>query len=280
MMKIRKAVVTAAAAGQGGLLLQHLVDRDGHEKTVIEMIIEEIDSAGIDSIAIVITPESQNAYLEAARAYKDRLTFVSQGSLGAGYGQAILSCKDYVGNEPFLHMVGDHLCFSKSSKRCAAQLCEVASEHECSISAVQATRESQLPFFGTVGGVRLQEFDHLFEVKKVIEKPTPTIAEQELLTAGLRNGNYLCFFGMHVLMPSIFGYLRDAVVDKQQPIPLTDGIQAALSRERYLAYEIDGQRYNLGVKFGLFNAQLALGLSGVDRDRVLTQLIDVLSLHR
>jgi UTP--glucose-1-phosphate uridylyltransferase len=85
---------------------------------------------------------------------------------------------------------------------------------------------------------------------------------------------------MHVLMPSIFGYLRDAVVDKQQPIPLTDGIQAALSRERYLAYEIDGQRYNLGVKFGLFNAQLALGLSGVDRDRVLTQLIDVLSLHR
>jgi UTP--glucose-1-phosphate uridylyltransferase len=121
------------------------------------------------------------------------LTFVAQGSLGPGYGQAILSCKNDVGEEPFMHLVGDHLCFSKSPKRCAAQLCEVASEQERSISAVQATLESLLPFFGTVGGVRLQEFDRLFEVKKVIEKPTPTIAEQELLTAGLRNGNYLCF---------------------------------------------------------------------------------------
>jgi hypothetical protein len=48
IMKIRTAVVTAAGVGQGGLLLQHLVDHDGCEKTVFEMIIEEIDSIGID----------------------------------------------------------------------------------------------------------------------------------------------------------------------------------------------------------------------------------------
>jgi UTP--glucose-1-phosphate uridylyltransferase len=65
-MKIRKAVVTAAGAGQGGLPLQRLVDRDGQEKTVIEMIIEEIDAAGIDSIGVVINPDSQSAYREAA----------------------------------------------------------------------------------------------------------------------------------------------------------------------------------------------------------------------
>jgi len=280
MMKIRKAVVTAAGPDQGGMLLQNLVDRDGREKTVIEMIVEEIDSAGIDSIAIVINPETKDAYRAAAGNYKERLTFISQAAHGPGYGQAILSCQDYVGQEPFLHMVGDHLCFSKGAKRCAAQLVEVASQHECSISAVQATRESQLPFFGTVGGVRLPEFDRLFEIKRVIEKPTPTIAEQELLTAGLRSGNYLCFFGLHVLMPSVFGYLADAIAQKNSPIPLTNALEATLSRQRYLAYEIDGYRYNLGVKFGLLNSQLALGLSGVDRDRVLTQLIDVLSLHR
>lgn len=280
MMKIRKAVVTAAGPDQGGMLLQNLVDRDGREKTVIEMIVEEIDSAGIDSIAIVINPETKDAYQAAAGQYKDRLTFISQNAHGPGYGQAILSCQDYVGQEPFLHMVGDHLCLSKGSKRCAAQLVEVASQQECSISAVQSTRESQLPFFGTVGGVRLPEFERLFEIKKVIEKPTPTIAEQELLTAGLRSGNYLCFFGLHVLMPSVFGYLSDAIAEKKRPVPLTLALEATLSHERYLAYEIDGHRYNLGVKFGLLNSQLALGLSGVDRDRVLTQLIDVLSLHR
>jgi UTP--glucose-1-phosphate uridylyltransferase len=279
-MKIRKAVVTAAGPGQGGLPLQNLVDRDGRENTVIEMIVEEIDSAGNDSVEIVINSVAESDYRQAAGSYNDRLTFVSQSSLGAGYGQAILSCKDYVGDEPFLHMVGDHLCFSGSQKRCAAQLCEVARQQECSISAVQATRESLLPYFGTIGGVRLQEFERLFEVKKVIEKPTPTIAEQELLTAGLRSGNYLCFFGMHVLMPSIFEYLSDAIRAKGTPVPLTEGLQATLNRERYLAYEIDGLRYNLGVKFGLLNSQLALGLSGVDRDHVLTQLIDVLSLHR
>jgi UTP--glucose-1-phosphate uridylyltransferase len=81
-------------------------------------------------------------------------------------------------------------------------------------------------------------------------------------------------------MPSIFGYLADAIAQKKRPIPLTSALEATLSRQRYLAYEIDGYRYNLGVKFGLLNSQLALGLSGVDRDRVLTQLIDVLSLHR
>jgi UTP--glucose-1-phosphate uridylyltransferase len=122
-MKIRKAVVTAAGAGQGGLPLQRLVDRDGQEKTVIEMIIEEIDAAGIDSIGVVINPDSQAAYREAAGRYRDRLTFVSQNALGAGYGQAILSCKEYVGEEPFLHMVGDHMCLSRGQKRGAAQLC-------------------------------------------------------------------------------------------------------------------------------------------------------------
>jgi UTP--glucose-1-phosphate uridylyltransferase len=81
-------------------------------------------------------------------------------------------------------------------------------------------------------------------------------------------------------MPSIFSYLSDAIAQKKRPVPLTLALEATLNRERYLAYEIDGYRYNLGVKFGLLNSQLALGLSGVDRDRVLTQVIDVLSLHR
>lgn len=81
-------------------------------------------------------------------------------------------------------------------------------------------------------------------------------------------------------MPTVFGYLSQAIDEMKRPVPLTSALEAALNRERYLAYEIDGHRYNLGVKFGLLNSQLALGLSGVDRDRVLTQLIDVLSLHR
>jgi UTP--glucose-1-phosphate uridylyltransferase len=279
-MRIRKAIVTAAGPGQDALPLHLLVDRDGVEKTAIEMIIEEIDSAGIDSIGVIVNPGSQGAYREAAGKYHDRLTFIEQVQVGAGYGQAILAGRDFAGGEPFLHMVGDHLCFSKTPKRCAMQLCEVASKQGCMVSAVQATRESLLPEFGTIGGVRLQDLERVIEVKQVIEKPTPTQAEQELTIAGFRSGTYLCFFGMHVLMPSIFPRLEEVISKSNGPVPLTLGLQVALRRERYLGYEIDGYRYNIGVKYGLLQCQLALGLSGVDRDRILTQLIDLLSIHR
>jgi UTP--glucose-1-phosphate uridylyltransferase len=177
-------------------------------------------------------------------------------------------------------MVGDHLCFSKTPKRCAMQLCEVASKQGCMVSAVQATRESLLPQFGTIGGIRTNDLERIVEVKRVIEKPTPTQAEQELTIAGFRSGTYLCFFGMHVLMPTIFNRLEELLMEHRGPLPLTNGLQAALLRERYLAYEIDGYRYNIGVKYGLLQCQLALGLSGIDRDRILTQLIELLGTHR
>ena len=113
-MRKRKAIVTAAGPGHDALPLHLLVDRDGVEKTAIEMIIEEIDSAGIDSIGVIVNPGSQVAYREAAGKYHDRLTFIEQVQVGAGYGQAILAGRDFAGGEPFLHMVGDHLCFSKN----------------------------------------------------------------------------------------------------------------------------------------------------------------------
>lgn len=279
-MKIRKAIVTAAGPGQDALPLHVLVDRDGVEKTAIEMIVEEIDSAGIESVGVIINPGSAHAYRKAAGKYQDRLTFIEQSEAGAGYGQAILSGKEFIANEPFLHMVGDHLCFSKTPKRCAMQLCEVASKQGCMVSAVQATRESLLPQFGTIGGIRTNDLERVIEVKRVIEKPTPTQAEQELTIAGFRSGTYLCFFGMHVLMPTIFSRLEELIGQNPGPLPLTEGLQAALLRERYLAYEIDGYRYNIGVKYGLLQCQLALGLSGVDRDRILTQLIELLGTHR
>ena len=45
----------------------------------------------------------------------------------------------------------------------------------------------------------------------------------------------------------------------------------------WLAMIQTGQRFDVGVKYGLFNAQLALALSGQDRENVLTQLVNVLA---
>ena len=74
--------------------------------------------------------------------------------------------------------------------------------------------------------------------------------------------------------------LEHLVQSRTGPIPLADALNDLAGRQRYLACEIDGLRYNIGVKYGLLNAQLALGLAGVDRDRILTQLVELLSVQR
>ena len=76
-MKIQKAVITAAGPGQSALPLQRLVDRDGTEKTALEMIIEEVDSAGIDSIAIVISPGNEDAY---EKVISDKSEFLDESN--------------------------------------------------------------------------------------------------------------------------------------------------------------------------------------------------------
>lgn len=275
-MQIHKAVITAAAPGQTSIPLQRLVDRDGTEKTALEMIIEEVVSAGIDSIAIVIAPGNDDSYRRAAGAYLDRLTFVTQ-PIPNGYGQALLCAREFVGDSSFVHLVGDHLYLSGNDKRCVQQLIDVASVENSSVSGVQATKERMLPYFGAIGGQRLPQTDRLYEVKKVIEKPTPTLAEQELTIAGFRSGMYLCFFGMHVLTPSVMQILDSLVEMHRRPIPLAFALQELALRERYLACEVIGNRYNIGMKYGLFTTQMALSLSGIDRDQILSDMVELLA---
>lgn len=277
-MRIQKAVITAAGPGQTSLPLQRLVDRDGIDKTALEMIIEEVDAAGIESVAIIIRPGDEEAYAVAAGKYVDRVHFVPQVK-PRGYGDAILRAKSYVGNDSFLHLVGDHLYLSRQTKRCAEQLIEVAQAEDCPVSAVQPTRETMLPYFGTVAANRLPRHDHLYEVKSVVEKPTPTRAEQELTVAGFRSGMYLCFFGMHVLTPIVMQVLENLVESNDRSVSLAEAMNEVAKRERYLACEIEGTRYNMGVKYGLLTTQLAFSLSGVDRDRVLSDMVELLANH-
>jgi UTP--glucose-1-phosphate uridylyltransferase len=132
-----------------------------------------------------------------------------------------------------------------------------------------------LPYFGAVGGRRVPQSRTLYEVDTVLEKPTPTQAEQELLVPGLRAGHYLCFFGMHVLTPTILDLLDGLGADGDRL--LSPALAALASRERYLALEVAGSRYNLGVAYGLLVAQLALGLAGRDRADILAQLVELLA---
>ena len=196
-----------------------------------------------------------------------------------GYGHALYCAKAFVASDPFLHLVSDHLYLSRSGNRCAQQLVAVAESHNCSVSAVQPTRENMLSYYGTVGGRRVAGQNTLYEVEQVAEKPTPTEAEQTLLVPGLRAGHYLCFFGMHVLTPAVMDLLGGSLVRVKpgERLALSPALAELARKERYLALEVQGSRYNIGVKYGLLTGQLALALDGNDREEILAQLVELLA---
>ncbi len=286
-MEIRKAVITAAGPNQDRLPLQRFVDLDGVEKTALQIILEEIIAAGIEEVGIVVRRGSQQVYREAAGDYSRLLVFVEQPS-PRGYGEALHRAAPLVGGQAFLHLVSDHLYVSRQARRCTQQLVEAARAENCSVSAVQSTRESMLRYYGAIGGSPIAGRSGLYRIERVLEKPTPTCAEQQLVVPGLRAGHYLCLFGMHVLTPRAMELLGETVaaapagdpeyqVPRSPPIMLTPALEKLAQCERYLAMELDGSRYNIGVKYGLLTAQLALALSGSDREEILAKLVELLA---
>ncbi len=275
-MKIQKAVVTAAAPNQRTLPLQTIIDRDGQEKAVLQIIVEEIRRAGVDQIAVVISPGDEAVYERAAGDSSVR--FVPQESPN-GYAAALSCASSFTADDPFLHLVGDHLYVSAHGNDSALELVRVATREGCAISAVQATRETLLPLYGAIGGHPVTGKSNLYRIERVIEKPTPTEAEQSLMTAGLRAGYYFCFFGMHVLTPTFMEILARYSA-AGTPVTVSAALSELAGREQYLALDEKGHRYDVGAKYGLFQAQLALALKGKDRDTVLAKLVELLALHR
>lgn len=276
-MRIRKAVITAAGEYHSNLPLQSIVDRAGNSRTVLRCTLDEIVDAGIEEIAIVIRPGQSAPYLSAAGNHASRLVFCEQDA-PRGYGDAILRAHEFTDGEAFLHLVSDHLYVSKSNQSCAAQLCEVAAAEECSVSAIQATRENEIIYFGTVGASPVPKNDRLYTINSVVEKPTPTVAEQELIVPGQRSGYYLCMFGMHVLTPAVLKLLQGHLNRTESGnIDLSTSLSELASVERYLALELQGHRYNISHRYGLLLAQLAISLTGQDRDLVLTEMVKLLA---
>ena len=275
-MKVRKAVITAGSPSQRSLPLQTLIDGDGEEKAVLQILVEEALRAAIKEIAIVVQPGDEDTFAKVVGEYAGKLTFIQQAE-PRGYGHALSLTQNFVGDEPFLHLVGDHLYVSANERGCAEHLVRTAEEQGCAISAVQETRENLLPYFGTIGGRCLPGHQDLYEVDAVIEKPTPTLAEQELIVPGIRAGHYLCFFGMHVLTPAVLRILDEQLADEGARPSLSEALQQLAQREKFLALVMQDRRYDVGVKYGLLTAQLAVSLNGQDRDEVLTRLLTLLA---
>jgi UTP--glucose-1-phosphate uridylyltransferase len=281
-MTPKRAVITAAGRDQRHIPLQTVIDRAGRPRTVLNLLLEEVQHAGIESVTLVVAPGDADLYRDAAAWSGDELNVVVQNE-PRGFGHAVYITRAHLRDEPFLLMVSDHLHVDDDpAESSAIQICRAAATYDCSVSAVQATHESHLRSFGAVGGTLYESTESLYQITKVLEKPTPTRAEQELVVPGLRQGRYLCYFGMHVLSPEIMQILEQtsASLADGESLHLSPALDALAARSRYLALEVRGRRYDLEEKFGLLYAQLAVALSSDQREEVLTGLLELLAHSR
>lgn len=313
-MQIKKAVITAAA--RGGRLypvgdtvqkaMLPIADLDGVHKPIIQIIAEEAFESGIEEICIICAPNDENRYkaafqtlrsnllesfsqIEWAKKQADKisfllkhLTFVVQEET-LGYGHAVHCAKDFVGGDPFILMLGDHLYLADNQQlRCATQLLKLASQESCSVSAVNTTPEHLIHQYGTINGRFVAGQQGVYEIERIIEKPSLSKAELELLMPGQRAGHYLCFFGMHVLQASIFGILERHIktLEKGQDIQLTPALEILAKEGKYLALEVKGRRYNLGTDLGWLEAQISFGLEGVNSEALLFSMVNQLAETR
>src|SRR5207253_7165509 len=160
MAKVRKAVITAAGRGTrqypASTAVQKemfpLVDRDGLTKPVIQIIGEEAIESGIEEICIITQPGEEKLYREYFKRLDDDMVKAFRGKdwailesekLGAfgerlhfaeqhtpeGFGHAVYQAKKFVGDDPFLLLLGDHVYISDTKDRCALQLVRVFEQY-------------------------------------------------------------------------------------------------------------------------------------------------------
>jgi UTP--glucose-1-phosphate uridylyltransferase len=293
MNKVRKAVIPVA--GYGTRLypaskaikkeLFPIVDRDGMIKPLIQVIIEEALDSGIEEICLIVREDEKQTFInyfnepaspELAKRLSElpwaveeskhlaeisrRLSYVIQREQ-EGFGHAVYCASDWVGKEPFLLLLGDHVYISDSEIRCVRQLMNVFRKLGENVCAVMRTPEDMLHLFGTVAGRQIRNQDRVYEVAEIKEKPSVEYAERHLQTDSIPLGEYLCFFGQYILTPDLFDqikYLMDNDIRERGEIQLTSALEMLRKgRGAFYAYETDGRRYDTGVPMSYANTVTA-----------------------
>ena len=289
MKKVKKAVIPVAGFGTRlypaskaiKKVLFPIVDTDGMAKPLIQVIIEEAVESGIEEVCLVIREDEKQAFtsyfdepvppeleqrladrpwaVEESKKVSElsrRISYIIQEDQ-KGFGHAVYCAKDWVGDEPFLLMLGDHVYISNSEVRCVKQLVDVFDRVGGNISAVMRTLEDVLHLFGTVAGKQMVDDPRVYEVSEIKEKPSLEYAEIHLRTDGVPLGEYLCFFGQYILTPDIFtyiGHLVDKDIRERGEIQLTSALEMARKDLGiFYAYETDGQRHDTGVPLSYAN---------------------------
>jgi UTP--glucose-1-phosphate uridylyltransferase len=240
------------------------------DKPAIQYVVEEAVASGIDDI-LIITGRGKRAIedhfdrafelehhlreggrkdllgaLEAVTELADRghIHYIRQPA-PRGLGDAVLCARRHVGSEPFAVLLGDDIIDAPTP--CTKQLLEVFDREKCSVVAVERVPRGKVQSYGVVGVAASR--GKLHEVCSLVEKPAPGNAPSDL-----------AIMGRYVLTPAVFERLEATRPGKHGEVQLTDALQMLLERERIVALEFEGRRYDIGDKLDWLKATVELAL--------------------
>lgn len=269
-MKVRKAVIPAAGLGTRMLPATKTVPKEMLpmvDKPVIQYIIEEAVASGIEDILIVTNraksamddyfdyyPEletrlnqagKEKELSEVRRAADLANIFYVRQKETKGLGHAIWRAKRFVGDEPFAVLLGDDIM--RADKPVTLQLVEAAEKYGASAVGVQKVSTEAISKYSSVKAEPLEE--RIFSVSDMNEKPAPS----EMFS------NY-AILGRYVLTPAIFDVLENLTPGYGGEIQLTDGLRELCHRERMVAVDFEGRRYDTGNLNGFLEATIDFAL--------------------
>ena len=269
-MKVRKAVIPAAGLGTRMLPATKTVPKEMLplvDKPVIQYIIEEAVSAGIEDI-LVVTNRAKSAmddyfdyYPELeerlSRAGKERelsevrraadlanIFYVRQKET-KGLGHAIWRAKRFVGDEPFAVLLGDDIM--RSQVPVIGQLITAVERYHAACVGVQQVSTEAIAKYSSVKVQPLEE--RIFQVEDMVEKPRP----EEIFS-------HYAILGRYVLRPGIFDILENLKPGYGGEIQLTDGLRELCKQDTMMAVDFEGKRYDTGNLKGFLEATIDFSL--------------------
>ncbi|MEH1832222.1 MAG: sugar phosphate nucleotidyltransferase [Nostoc sp.] len=277
--QVRKAVIPIAGFGTRLFPatkvvkkeLFPIIDQDGRAKPVIIAIIEEAISAGIAEVAIVVQPDDQEIFENLLKnppkkELLDKLSPLNQEysryleELGSkitillqeeqlGYGHAVFCAKNWVQNEPFMLMLGDHIYASDIEKSCASQILDVDKQVNQSVVGLTIMPAEIIHKAGCVTGV-WQDLNSILSVTQLYEKPTIDYAQQHLRVEGMSENEFLCIFGLYLLTPKIFDFLAEHINQnfrERGEFQLTSCLERLRQEEGMTGYVVKGKCFDTGL---------------------------------
>lgn len=274
MQKVRKAVIPAAGLGTRFLPATKAMPKEMMpvvDTPSIQFVVEEAIKSGIEEILIItgkgknaiedhfdanITLENnllekgKDALLDTVKATNIPTIHYVRQAYPQGLGDAILQAAPFVGNEPFVVLLGDDIM--PNDVPLTKQLIDIYEKHDkCSVATIRIPKE-QTNRFGVID-VDGELEENLHVIKHLVEKPAADEAPSNL---GI--------VGRYLLPPEIFDVLRNQAPDAGSEVQLTDALETLNQTAPLIAYEYTGKRYDVGDKYGMLLANIEFGLKHSD----------------